>query len=356
MITLRLGDEGQGVLDVRQRLVRLGLSVADAPRPELFDDSLEQSVRHFQRGRGLTVDGQVDAETFRALEEATWTLGDRVLVHVPGALLQGDDVITLQQRLLELGFRVGRVDGRFGAQTEQALKEFQHNLRLTPDGTCGPATLKALQQLTPRASGGNPNAIRAAERLRSQGPHLAGKVIVINAGADEITADIARRVEGRLVATGVQAFLTHAADQVDPSEVDAADFANRIDASLVIAMRADDTDDTDVATFYYGIEARNVASSVGEHFAGLVQREIVARTKLADAGTHARSWALLRHTRMPAVVIGMSSTARLHEQSVRDSVAEAVVAAVQRMYLSREQDPDTGVLDLAELRRYLRET
>jgi N-acetylmuramoyl-L-alanine amidase len=68
--------------------------------------------------------------------------------------------------------------------------------------------------------GGAPNALRAQERIREAGPHLGGKIVVIDVGrghnlpeehaerSDEILHDLAGRVEGRLVATGVQAFLT----------------------------------------------------------------------------------------------------------------------------------------------------
>ncbi len=83
------------------------------------------------------------------LEEARWRLGDRLLTHVAGNVLAGDDVLALQQRLLDLGFKVGKVDGRFGHQTEQAVRDFQRNVGVPADGTCGPATLKALHPARP---------------------------------------------------------------------------------------------------------------------------------------------------------------------------------------------------------------
>src|SRR2546430_17527456 len=54
-----------------------------------------------------------------------------------------------------------------------------------------------------------------------------------------------------------------------------------------------------VATYHYGTES-GVTSTVGERLAGLVQREIVMRTGLANCQTHAKTWELLRLTRMPA--------------------------------------------------------
>ena len=112
-----------------------------------YDEHVELAVRNFQQQRGLTVDGVVGSSTYRRLDEARWTLGDRVLNHRPGNLMAGDDVFALQQRLLDMGFKVGRVDGYFGPETEEALRDFQRNFGLPPDGTCGPATLKALGRL-----------------------------------------------------------------------------------------------------------------------------------------------------------------------------------------------------------------
>ena len=371
----RLGDRGDGVLEIRSRLDLLGLLDGEPDDPAAFDPALERAVRAFQQQRGISVDGVVGMSTYRRLEEARWRLGDRLLTHVPGSLLSGDDVVALQQRLLGLGFKVGRVDGRFGHRTEQAVRDFQRNVGVPPDGTCGPATLKALSRLAPIVRGGQPNALRAEERIRRAGPHLTGKVVVIDPAvgrigdpelrgmADAITYDLARRVEGRLVATGVQAFLTNQGGAGEADEVDRAEFANRTDANLCISLQLDYSENTDaagVSTYFYGSDAHGVVSSVGERFAGLVQREIVARTDLADLRSHAKSWDLLRRTRMPAVRIDLGyisnphDAGRLSDPAFRDVVAEAVVVAVQRVYLAPEVDSKTGVLRLSELRAAVR--
>ena len=68
----------------------------------------------------------------------------------------------------------------------------------------------------------------------------------------------------------------------------------------------------------------------GEQFAGLLQRELVARTDLLDCGIHGKTWDLLRRTRMPAVrlevgyVTHPGDAARLADPAFRDTVAEAV--------------------------------
>lgn len=376
--TFRIGDQGDAVAEIRARLAALSLlddAAYDGPR-DAFDERVDRAVRAFQQQRGLTVDGIVGRATYRVLDEARWRLGDRLLTHVPGNPLSGDDVMTLQQRLLDLGFKVGRVDGLFGHRTELGVREFQRNIGIPPDGTCGPATLKALGRLAPRVSGGKPNAMRAEERIRRAGPKLTGKVVVIDAAetrvadpaltarAAEITQDLAKRVEGRLVATGVQAFLTHQGDTGgSPSEDERAEFANRTDAHLCISLHVDSSTNPEasgVSTYFWGLDSHGTRSSVGERFASLVQREIVARTDLADLRTHAKTWDLLRRTRMPAVrldvgyITNPGDAARLSDPAFRDVIAEAVVVAVQRVYLAPEADAKTGVLRLSELREALR--
>lgn len=212
--------------------------------------------------------------------------------------------------------------------------------------------------------------MRSEERIRSEGPQLAGKVVVIDAAAclapdpeqcalaDRATVDLARRVEGRLVATGVQAFLSGSGVSGPDDEDARAEFANRAGAHLCISLHVDASPNPEVggvASYYYGVDAHGVRSWVGERFAGLVQRELVARTGLTDLRTHPRSWDLLRRTRMPAValevgyVTNRADAARLADPQFRDRVAEAVVVAVQRLYLAPEADPHTGVLRLDDI-------
>ena len=375
-----LGDSGEAVAEIRSLLVMLGLLPQESgttQQPVTFDHAMDRAVRAFQQQRGLTVDGTVGVATYRMLDEARWRLGDRLLTFVPGSPMSGDDVLALQQRLLDLGFRVGRADGFYGHQTEQGVREFQRNVGVPADGTCGPSTLKALSRLTPRVQGGRPNALRAEEQIRRAGPQLSGKVVVIDAAepltldpdlgahAREITEDLARRIEGRLSATGVQAFLTHpGAPATPPTEADRAEFANRTGADLCVSLQVDASASPDacgVSTYFYGLDSKGVRSSVGERFASLVQREVVARTDLVDLRSHPKTWDLLRRTRMPAVRVDVGyitnpgDAERLADPAFRDVLAEAVVVAVQRVYLSPDIDTKTGVLRLSELRQAVRE-
>ena len=129
-----------------------------APDPEVYDEGLLRAVRAFQQHKGLIVDGVVGVETFGAIDGARWSLGDRILVHTPGHLQRGEDVVALQERLNTLGFASGRVDGRFGPETERAVRSFQRAYGLPGDGSVGPETLRAFEDLRRSVSGGSPTS------------------------------------------------------------------------------------------------------------------------------------------------------------------------------------------------------
>jgi N-acetylmuramoyl-L-alanine amidase len=181
----RLGDTGPAVAEIQALLSGLGL-LTGTPSP-VFDEVTDQALREFQQRRGLSVDGIVGPETYAALAAARWRLGDRLLSLATRPYV-GDDVAALQERLLELGFDAGRADGVFGSGTERALRGLQREYGLVPDGTCGPATLRALRQLGRHVTGGRPQVLRESETLHRSGAALPGKVVVLDPGHGGSTA------------------------------------------------------------------------------------------------------------------------------------------------------------------------
>lgn len=59
----------------------------------------------------------------------------------------GSEVRKLQTALKRAGASL-TVDGAYGPKTEQAVKNFQSDNGLTPDGICGPATWGAISLYT----------------------------------------------------------------------------------------------------------------------------------------------------------------------------------------------------------------
>ena len=72
-----------------------------------------------------------------------------VVIHADRILrrgAKGADVRELQERLAQLGFSPGNIDGSFGKKTEAAVKAYQTSRHLTIDGVAGPETLGKLSQ------------------------------------------------------------------------------------------------------------------------------------------------------------------------------------------------------------------
>ena len=334
----------------------------------MFDEHVEKAVRELQQSRGLLVDGVVDNDTAEALQEAGQRLGARFLYHSVSHPFVGDDVHELQRKLADMGFDVGRCDGIFGTRTDNALCEFQHNRGLVDDGSCGPLTLRELELLSRVVVGGRPYELRESEKLRGAGPSLAGKTVVLDpghGGSDtgwrvgdlterDLMADLAAQLEGRLKAVGVNSHLTHRLED-NPDEADRARFANVTNADLLVSLHCDghvSPSPHGVASYYFGI--RRTSSVVGERFADLVQREVVARTDLLNCRSHSKSWPLLRATRMPAVRLELGyltnpdDAKALASSEFRGVVAEGILAAVQRIFLPAELDPPTGTFRLPD--------
>lgn len=349
-VLLRRGASGPAVAEVRARLVRLNY-LPSVSAGSVFDSATDRAVRAFQQDRGIDVDGIVGPSTFRHLEEARWRLGDRVLWYSAAHPHIGDDVEDLQRRLSDFGFQLGRVDGIFGAATDAALREFQRNVGMTADGTCGYATVVALKRLRRSVRGGVP------ERLWDEHAHavtrtgIGDKIIMIDPGHGGpdpgvsghgltealIADDLARRIEGRLAAIGTQVIVTRPPSQfvqTAVSDAERATIANDVRADLVVSLHTDwhlSTKAHGVATYYFG--SARTKSELGARLAEIIQGNITSRTDLVNCHTQPKTWDLLRLTRMPTVRVEVGylshsgDAGRLAQPRFRDTLAEAVAAS-----------------------------
>lgn len=360
-VLIARGASGPIVAEVRARLSRLEYLGDDAHGTQ-FDDATDRAVRAFQQARGIDVDGIVGPITFRHLEEARWRLGDRVLWYSAGHPHTGDDVSDVQRRLADLGFPIGRVDGIFGPSTDRAVREFQRNVGMVPDGTCGGNTVVALQRLARAVRGGAPERLWDEHAHAANRTGIADKIIVLDpghGGPDSgiegnglseagIAEDLVRRIEGRLAAIGTQVILTRPPSAVlrtNVSDAHRAGVANDVGADLVVSVHADGSTSPrahGLATYYYG-NPKDM-SVLGARFAEVVQEEIVRRTDLVDCGSHAKTWDLLRLTRMPAVRVEVGylthsgDAARLGQPRFRETLAEAIAAAAVAFFSPIEPD------------------
>ncbi|WP_088188700.1 spore cortex-lytic enzyme [Desulfosporosinus sp. FKA] len=82
-------------------------------------------------------------------------LGERLL----GRGSSGSDVQEMQRRLVQLGYVVGPIDGKFGPKTEAAIRNFQKDRGIKVDGLAGTKTISELKRLTGQSTNASGKAI-----------------------------------------------------------------------------------------------------------------------------------------------------------------------------------------------------
>jgi peptidoglycan hydrolase-like protein with peptidoglycan-binding domain len=140
--TLKKGSSGNDVTVLQNRLagsLKKYAAALGGPADGLFGSKTEAAVKLFQADNGLQVDGIVGPETFKKLYIKT-NYGGRLLQKDRVDRNQGYDVFFLQERLKTLGYYNGALDGKFGSETEAAVKALQTAAKITVDGVVGPQT------------------------------------------------------------------------------------------------------------------------------------------------------------------------------------------------------------------------
>ncbi|WP_120588779.1 peptidoglycan-binding protein [Corallococcus sp. CA054B] len=90
---------------------------------------------------------------------------------------KGSAVANLQNHLRMAGFYKNSIDGRFGADTEHAVRQFQFARKLGADGIVGPSTWTALNTLTaPASTVGNINSPKGFPFEMGRGVYSVGRV------------------------------------------------------------------------------------------------------------------------------------------------------------------------------------
>lgn len=325
---LRIGSHGEAVRDVQRRL-----AVAALPLEPDGDYGVEteRAVRTFQQRRGLRVDGICGPETWAALIESGFSLGDRLL-YLCQPMQRGDDVAELQRRLNTLGFDAGREDGILGPATESALGAFQRDAGLSTDRVCGPATVAALARLGSLA-GGSVATVRERDALRRRPRRLAHLRVFIASDLD--VAALSGAVATALRREGATIALDTSGE--DPAFV--ATSANRFGADIFVGIRTSSEAGARCAYF-----ANKTFRSEGGYCLAVRLTEALL-TVLPDIDPPiGRTYRLLRDTRMAAVVcelIGagdVAAASAVHERL--PAITDAIVQGIRR---GVEEPVDTSV-------------
>jgi N-acetylmuramoyl-L-alanine amidase len=304
------------VAELRRRLAALGFTTDEDP-PDEFGSATRAAVEAFQHRRGLRVDGLCGSQTWSALVEAGWRLGQRVLTRQT-PMLRGDDVAELQQRLGALGFDSGRVDGIFGDNTEAGVLDFQRNAGIRADGVVGPVTVRELRRMQARHRRTElVSTVRAREQLRNAPPTLAGRHVAL--GEPGGLAPALAALASCLAATGARVTALH-----DPDDSSQAQAANAGDADVLVALRLDPEGEGCATAYYAGYRTE---SEGGRRLAELIQAHLPLALGVADGGSRGMSVPLLRETKMPAVMVELSPAALVREAT--HQLASALTAALQ---------------------------
>ena len=156
--TMSLGDSGPEVETVQYYLAFLGYFYPQLPPiaiTGIFNEETRDAVFTFEKEYGLTIDGVVDANTFRAIEDAYLDAVSHLPANYqsaigepyPGRFLvegdRGENVRVIQGYLNRIGEADPEippidVDGIFGPRTKEAVIAFQRQLGLEENGAIGP--------------------------------------------------------------------------------------------------------------------------------------------------------------------------------------------------------------------------
>lgn len=126
-VVLQLGDTHADVAAIQERLTELQYIDGDEPS-ENFNEPIQAAVKRFQGVHHMKETGVADELTQELLFSAD---AQEYSLH-PG--YSGEDVESLQERLLELGYEVEKTNGYFGTATTRALTSFQNRNKLNATG------------------------------------------------------------------------------------------------------------------------------------------------------------------------------------------------------------------------------
>lgn len=217
-VIVRLNNTGELVETIQARLKKLGYYTGDITGT--YDAATKSAAKAFQKKNGLTADGISGAETQKLLLSSNALAADATPTPIPTATptpvptftvpenkvqkgSSGNDAKLVQQRLKELGYYSGKVDGNFGSGSVTALKNFQSNNGLEADGVAGKSTYNLLFSINALVAGTTatlaPIATPAPTATPTPTPITKDNVTVVKLG---VTGDAVSRLQERLTALG----------------------------------------------------------------------------------------------------------------------------------------------------------
>lgn len=179
---------------------------------------------------------------------------------------KGTEVRNIQTRLKSWGYNIGTVDGIYGAKTEAAVKKFQRNNGLTPDGIAGPATLAKIGLSTGSNSSYNSNVNLLARIIsgEARGESYTGQVAIGAVVLNRVRhASFPNSIAGVIYQSGAFTAVSDGQINVTPSE--------SCRKAAIDALNG--WDPTGGAIYYYNpvtatnswIRSRRIIATIGKH-------------------------------------------------------------------------------------------
>jgi peptidoglycan hydrolase-like protein with peptidoglycan-binding domain len=135
---LKKGSTDPAVRDLQEALKALGYD--PGPIDGTFGSATETAVKAFQQAKGITVDGVVGKVTWINIDEADQS---EPVLNIGST---GLPVRRAQKRMSLVGYDIGGVDGRYGTQTQAAVKKLQQQYGIGVD-VVGPQTWSVIDSL-----------------------------------------------------------------------------------------------------------------------------------------------------------------------------------------------------------------
>ena len=138
-----LGSKGTAVRLLQEKLLAKGYRLPKFGADGIFGQETFEAVKQLQRDAHIDIDGKVGEQTWGVLNSSFVKPNGPAY---PGYLVRkgniNDDVRQVQSKLVALGYSIGRcgIDGFFGNDTEEAVKQFQRDYGIKDDGIIGPIT------------------------------------------------------------------------------------------------------------------------------------------------------------------------------------------------------------------------
>jgi N-acetylmuramoyl-L-alanine amidase len=188
----------------------------------------------------------------------------------------------------------------------------------------------------------------------------SGKIIAIDAGhgspdpgcigkmgtkEKDVTLDIAKRVKRILDSRGAKVIMTRPGENEAESLLKITDIANRAKADVFVSIHINATESTALGgtmTFVLSGSSTETRIKESNRLAKIIQGELVRSLGLKDMGVRSANFAVLRTTKMPAVLCELAFISnpaeekKMNTDDFRNKAAEAIVKGIG-LYFSEKR-------------------